>query len=594
MKKKKPVNVNQKSKLLEKIKIVAANVSGPVNDYRIPELCFAVNEILVCFAGDNLKAFNAIVTEMLRIDTFRERFSEQYIRDLFARFIIDILSESDDSAITRRFDQVIASLEDYALENTAYIPITGIELEMERLSIGNITLRKMTKDDMLVVSQKFVEMDNVARTSEEKKAIQQSHEKFQNIISNVCAEFTTIAEPYRVQERAIEETRRITEIFEYAIRSAAIVGNKPAEGMRMGIAGDFVQGERSIFVISQESINSYGQRLGPIPFLIDSSKLEIMHRAGVFYLASLLQKPQSSDFEKALLYGVHWFSSSRHQVEKENRLLNLIACLESLLMPEQRVPIASTIAEGLALTLGEGKTERYWIRDLIRKLYDARSKISHGGRESVLNADLNSLELLTCSFIKFLLDNRDLFKHRKDIIGLLDDIKFGASLNSALGLMSPEQLTLTDILRWLALTVQKSLNAMRIPLEMISVPARFVGEELIEDADGDLTKFNVSKYSEEYYGIRLPASNVYESVTEFKAADHFTQTPSRGDQLWLLKVEYEPMWLINDFRLDLSSGQKKMINENFKKLTTEEVVKRGKHLDYIIQWLKQNYLKIES
>lgn len=67
--------------------------------------------------------------------------------------------------------------------------------------------------------------------------------------------------------------------------------------------------------------------------------------------------------------------------------------------------------------------------------------------------------------------------------------------------------------------------------------------------------------------------------------------PSQGEELWLLASDQEPRWLLCDTRIDQDSSQVRMLWENLRRLTSEEVAQRDQHLDFIIQWLKQYYAK---
>ena len=145
------------------------------------------------------------------------------------------------------------------------------------------------------------------------------------------------------------------DLFEYAIAATSIHQNHSETRTSVGLLGDFFEGERCIPIIStnEEEFSLCQEWVGPLPpFTITEETIENMRSSGVFNLSDLLRKPQLNDFEKALLHGIHWFSSSRRQVESENRLLNLMVCLESFLTPEGRTPVAHAIAEGVASYFG--------------------------------------------------------------------------------------------------------------------------------------------------------------------------------------------------------------------------------------------------
>jgi len=147
-----------------------------------------------------------------------------------------------------------------------------------------------------------------------------------------------------------------------------------------------------------------------------------------------------------------------------------------------------------------------------------------------------------------------------------------------------------ETLQDLAAEAQKSLNPQKIPLEAIRVPARYDGR-LTEDPDGDLFTFKPLTYLDQYEGVKAPGGNVFEWLTESRGPNNFSQIPALGEELWLLASDREPRWLLCDVRLDQSSAQMRMLWENVRTLTSEDVVQRGQHLDVIISWLQQYYVK---
>ena len=251
------------------------------------------------------------------------------------------------------------------------------------------------------------------------------------------------------------------------------------------------------------------------------------------------------------------------------------------------------------LILGENRDEKLWLRDKIKAMYGVRSGVSHGGRKSVPNSDLRVLELLTCSLIKVMVDHRERFESRKQVLDWIDYMKFGALPDDSVkGFAFSEasdvddEQTSAEILRDLATEAQESLNPRRIPLEAIRVPARLLDDgRLIEDPSGEAFTFKPIKYLAEYEGVKAPGGNVFEWFTEHRGPTTRSQIPAQGEELWLLASDKEPRWLLSDTRLDQSSPQMRMLWENLRTLTSADVVQRGQHVEVIIQWLKQYYAK---
>ena len=96
-----------------------------------------------------------------------------------------------------------------------------------------------------------------------------------------------------------------------------------------------------------------------------------------------------------LLRSIHWFASSQTQFEKENKFLNLMTCLETLLTPSGMALIspslANQVAEGVARLLTTELEDRIALKKRVHALYGMRSGASHGGQKAIQETDVLDL-----------------------------------------------------------------------------------------------------------------------------------------------------------------------------------------------------------
>ncbi|MEH2463175.1 hypothetical protein [Nostoc sp.] len=131
-----------------------------------------------------------------------------------------------------------------------------------------------------------------------------------------------------------------------------------------------------------------------------------------------------SDFEKAVIRAVHWFSLAEKQAGNENKLLALITCLETFLTSEYGNPIRNTVAEGSAIILEDTLENRKYIKQRINEFYKKRSSISHGGgSKNILDSDIKELKKLVQLFIQAMIRRKNEFQARKDVLEWIDDQK---------------------------------------------------------------------------------------------------------------------------------------------------------------------------
>jgi hypothetical protein len=158
---------------------------------------------------------------------------------------------------------------------------------------------------------------------------------------------------------------------------------------------------------------------------ISPKNIEVLKHIGVLAIAEILQKSyeQLNNFEKILLRAIHWFASSQTQIKIENEFLNLITCLEVFFTQEGGDPISNSIAEGVALTLGEDLLERKRLKKRIKDLHRLRSKVSHGGNSSILIKDIADLKAISRRLLVKMIECRETFNDREQLVDWLEDKK---------------------------------------------------------------------------------------------------------------------------------------------------------------------------
>ena len=132
-----------------------------------------------------------------------------------------------------------------------------------------------------------------------------------------------------------------------------------------------------------------------------------------------------SAFEQTLLRGLHWFSSAETQEEPENRLLNLITCIETCLTPRDGNPITTAIAEGAAIIIAHDLAGRRHLKKRIQELYRRRSAISHGGQTALLDSEWTELRHIAGALLVTLIKRKEEFASQRDLLEWIETKKLG-------------------------------------------------------------------------------------------------------------------------------------------------------------------------
>ncbi len=150
---------------------------------------------------------------------------------------------------------------------------------------------------------------------------------------------------------------------------------------------------------------------------------KIFTNSGAYEVLDILKIGNSiNQFEKSILKAIHWFSLSEQQIEKQNKVLMLITCLETFLTQETGYPIRLTVAEGTAMIIRDNLDDRKKLKKRINYFYKQRSSLSHGGSSNkILNSEIKELKGYVFSFIKTMIERRIEFKTCNELMDWLED-----------------------------------------------------------------------------------------------------------------------------------------------------------------------------
>jgi hypothetical protein len=159
---------------------------------------------------------------------------------------------------------------------------------------------------------------------------------------------------------------------------------------------------------------------GPYEWVIDEARAEL---PGLLECLSDLASSQSTDFRKTLLDAMLIYSRNSTTVDPANKLVFILVALESMLLKDAGEPIQGNLGERMAFLIGRSLDSRKSIVSLVKKTYAMRSKFIHHGQ------GIDDLEVFDAflfnawSCFGRLLELRDQFNTRLELIGRLDEMK---------------------------------------------------------------------------------------------------------------------------------------------------------------------------
>ncbi|VVB53088.1 Uncharacterised protein [uncultured archaeon] len=147
------------------------------------------------------------------------------------------------------------------------------------------------------------------------------------------------------------------------------------------------------------------------PFEVDDNRKMYMEHTGFGVICNILKKPKLTDLEERLLTSIFWFGQAMSvQCIKErkndlksdkfyelasysfeaDRFIKIITSLESLFLRGEE-PKRNTLSERMALLLADDLRSRLLIYEMMKEIYEHRSRIVHGGDTFMSTMELDSL-----------------------------------------------------------------------------------------------------------------------------------------------------------------------------------------------------------
>jgi hypothetical protein len=381
--------------------------------------------------GDDIGTFNELIDSLLNDEGWGSKYSEDYLVTALASILAKIIDESVQLPLAEMVDELVRQYESHSIEFEVYIPLTGIGLENQDISIGSVRLILMSPDKVTqAIEQACIIVDGSTEDEADKEKIKHLLSPRMGALTNrVCAVYKVVAEPGRARERAIEEARRALEILQCSL--LALYGE--SSEVSIGLEGEVPMGTvTTSFALSTDSkhFQLSHHHAGPKRlYALNDDNLSRMKTMGLLTASEMLAKgTHLTDFEETILRGIHWTADANVQAEPENALLSLITTLETYLTPRDREPIVNAIAEGVALILGEDLDTRRQLKRLVKNYYNKRSALSHGGKTAVLRADVVRLTIIVGKLTTWMIKHTNQFTNVGQLLEWLEDVKLSGPI----------------------------------------------------------------------------------------------------------------------------------------------------------------------
>lgn len=376
--------------------------------------------------NDNVdKKLKKIVEDLFEKEKWSSKFSKDYIHQNIWKIILGTVGTKDDQNVSPDFKKIVDEYNSFNTKYTILIPLEGIKLQIPQLLIGNLKINTINEEYLKMLKEKNKSI--ASRSKGDARMISASIEGSLSKLENeVCAQIEKIAEPRRAIELAHEELSLVLDLLRY---SASIL-TPDFHKVKIGLKEDFNRGVRPDIAFSEDEIFIDSIVVGSrAPFIIDDKVVQDMDKLGVFLLGRYIDDKTNlpnSKFLETILVSIHWHA---HALELDNisdKILNFTTSIECFFETKDK-PIAKTLSEGMAFIFQDDYERRIELKKEMNRLYNLRSKISHGGIKEITEEDVGQLRHLSFVLIDFAIIYKDIFISKPSFNSWVDSLRMGLS-----------------------------------------------------------------------------------------------------------------------------------------------------------------------
>jgi hypothetical protein len=371
------------------------------------------------------KLYDQIVAKLIRHGDWDKKFSEKYIQKKLNSVLVPA-SKANAKERAEMVEKMLEDLSNYDIEHEVFLPIRGIKLRGQPLHLGNVIFIEQNERDVDELLDRVNNSIEKTTSADDVKAIlrtKMEKEVREAFLGSASVNYKVVADPHRAIERAIEECNIGLNLLRF---STPFIMHNP-DKVGFGLIGEHASGTELSLVFAQDgSLNTSEERAGRyISFDANSQNRQRLDKLGVMKLSEMIKLGDKAlnDMQRKMLSAVHWCARSQMQALPKMRLLCLITAIECVLNPRNERPLSAGISEGVAFLLTKNPKERKELRNFIRKLYDSRSSVSHGGHPEVLESELDSLSIIVGNVVFRLLKDFHNYKNQKQLLDWIDDCR---------------------------------------------------------------------------------------------------------------------------------------------------------------------------
>jgi len=359
---------------------VIINASDVLNDpiHRATDIdnftvCLYLNsELSIGILEDGCLELRKVVDNLFKIKEVNRKVS---IKTLDYLMCIWIKNKFNDSNFCDFMEFLCTHLARLIDEYNIFIPIELLHIE-KSFTIGSVAFKPFTKESIDELESRAINQSQDSHRQELAKML--FDKRIREFQGHAIATISLEAESERAYEIAIEETNTALSMLRIFSASA----QEPLSYYPCAVWGSSNISRGYLMVLKEGNLNQLTIKTldrRPMPEYLDNKTIENLFSAGLNILDKLLQLEERNPFQKKLLDSLILYSRSVVSKDIADKLVYILASLESIFLRNNSEPIQQNLGERIAFLIGDSMDKRKRITRVMRDIYGLRSRFVHHG-----------------------------------------------------------------------------------------------------------------------------------------------------------------------------------------------------------------------
>lgn len=368
------------------------------------------------FTGKGYADLHRLVSGVHRLRNFAESVTYDTTMSATLDWVREVKFEGCETPFTEylveKLTTKIASME-------MVVPIASLSVEVS-VPVGRVVIQPVSRSEFEATYAKWIAKQESEDTrGAARDHVEKQRKKFQGY---AAAHIHLTAEFSRAVEVALQEAEAATGLLRFfspASVSPRVTSCCVPYGQQFN-PGHHVFALRG-GVFEREEVATSRKSL--LSWKLPSSEIAFVRRVGLDALSQLYREPRTP-FHGRLLDGLAMFTRVSLASDLSDKLVLLLASLESMLLRNDAEPIQQNLADRLALIVGDALEARREIVATTRRIYRIRSRFLHHAQEI---ADIEEVErFMVYAWRAFfhLISSRDRFRTLDDFLVQIDNMKY--------------------------------------------------------------------------------------------------------------------------------------------------------------------------